>query len=60
MCITNMVMTAFLCWVIHIAITNCGMIAVEADILRSGNEQLLNNLEEGVIIQSEEGPEILF
>ena len=36
------------------------MIAVEAEILRSGNEQLLNNLEEGVIIQREEGPEIVF
>ena len=30
------------------------MIAVEAEILRSGNDQLLNNLEEGVIIQRED------
>ena len=54
MCLTNMAVSASQMWGIHISITKCGMIAVEAEILRSGNDQLLNNLEEGVIIQRED------
>ena len=49
-----MAVSASQMWGIHISITKCGMIAVEAEILRSGNDQLLNNLEEGVIIQRED------
>ena len=49
-CLTNMISMSFICWATHIAITNCGMIAVEAEILRQGNDELLNDLEEGIII----------
>ena len=41
----------FLC---HLIINSVGMLFVEADILRSGNEHLLNNLKEGVIIMDQE------
>ena len=41
---------AFNCWIIHMAITKFGMYLIEAEILRNGNEKLLNNLEEGVVI----------
>lgn len=34
----------------HLIITKVGMIFVDAEVLREGNEQLLNNLDEGVII----------
>ena len=36
------------------------MIYADAEILRTGNEQLLNNLEEGVIIQEKDTQEIIF
>ena len=36
------------------------MIYVEAEILRTGNKQLLDNLEEGVIIQEKDTHEIIF
>ena len=36
------------------------MIYAEAIILRTGNEQLLDNLEEGVIIQEKDTQEIIF
>ena len=35
---------------IHILITKVGMIFVESEIVRIGNDQILNNLKEGVII----------
>ena len=35
---------------LHVIITKVGMIYVEAEILRTGNEELLNSLEEGVVI----------
>ena len=35
---------------IHIIITKVGMIFVESEIVRIGNDQILNNLKEGVII----------
>ena len=41
---------AFNCWVVHMAITKFGLYLIEAEILRNGNEHLLNNLEEGVLI----------
>lgn len=48
----------FLC--VHIALTKFGFLFVDAEVLRSGNEQLLNNLEEGVIILDETSNKILF
>ena len=47
----------FLC---YLAINKIGMIVIESEILREGNENLLNNLDEGVIIQQEDSKEILF
>ena len=41
-------------------ITKVGMIFVDAEILRAGNEQILNELEEGVIILQAESKEIVF
>ena len=36
------------------------MIFVESEILRNGNDQLLNSLEEGVVIQRKDTKEIVF
>ena len=54
-CVFNMIVAAMNIWGIHMVVTKWGMIFVDAEVLRTGNEQLLNNLEEGVIIQEEEG-----
>ena len=42
------------------ATTKFNMFLTEAEVLRNGNESLLNNLEEGLIIQQYENHEILF
>ena len=59
-CLMNMAWQSFNLWVCHVCITKVGMIFVEAEILRTGNEQLLNNLEEGVVIQDPDIREIVF
>ena len=59
-CVINMGLQAFFVWICHICIVKVGMIFVEAEILRTGNEQLLDDLEEGVIIQKDETNETLF
>ena len=59
-CVINVGLQAFFVWICHICIVKVGMIFVEAEILRTGNEQLLDDLEEGVIIQKDETNEILF
>ena len=46
--------------IIHLIITMVGMIFVNADILSLGNEQLLNNLEEGIMILDEDSQEVIF
>ena len=48
------------CLIIHVIITKVGMIFVESEILRNGNDQLLNALEEGVVIQRKYSKEIVF
>ena len=48
--ISGMFMLSINLLVFHLIITKVGMIYVEAEILRTGNEELLNNLEEGVVI----------
>ena len=45
---------------VHLAISKVGMKLVEAEILRKGNDKVLNDLEEGVIIQKCDTKEILF
>ena len=41
-------------------ISKMGFIFVEAEIMRAGNEQFLNNLEEGIVILDEDEGEVLF
>ena len=48
--LNNMVVQAFSCWIIHMALNKFGSYLMLAEILKNGNEKLLNNLEEGVII----------
>ena len=45
---------AFYLWIGHLVMTKVGMLFVDAEIMRAGNEQLLNQLEEGVIILQKE------
>ena len=52
--LTGMVLLSINLFIMHLIITKVGMIYVEAEILRTGNEELLNNLEEGVIILEDE------
>ena len=46
--------------IVHLVITKVGLIFVDAEILRIGNEQLLDNFEEGVLILEEEKMEPIF
>ena len=55
-----MIGLAISCLVAHLLITKMGMIFVEIEILRQGNEELLNGLDEGVVIQHEDTQEIIF
>ena len=48
--LSNMFSQAFNCWIIHMALSKFSWYLIEAEILRNGNEALLNNLEDGVII----------
>ena len=59
-CLMNMIWQSLNLLVAHLTITKVGMIFVEAEILREGNESLLNELEEGVIIQDAETMETIF
>jgi len=45
---------------VHLIITKVGMIFVNAIVLRAGNDQVLDNLEEGVVILDEASHEILY
>ena len=45
---------------VHWIITKVGFLFIEAEVLRKGNEQLLDGLEEGVIIVEEQSKDILF
>ncbi len=46
--------------IIHLIITKVGFIYTEAEVLRKGNDQILNNLNEGVIILDQEDLQIKF
>ena len=45
---------------LHIIITKCGFLFIDAEVLRSGNEQILDGLEEGVVIIGEAEKDILY
>ena len=59
-CLMNMTLQSFFLWICHVCVSKCGMIFVESEILRTGNEQLLNDLEEGVVIVHPDTLEIVF
>ena len=44
----------------HVIITAAGMLFVDAEVLRLGNDALLNDLDEGVIIVDEATNEVTF
>jgi len=37
-------------WFIHLIVTKVGMLYIDAEVLREGNNETLDNLEEGIII----------
>mmetsp|Transcript_27432 Transcript_27432/g.36695 ORF Transcript_27432/g.36695 Transcript_27432/m.36695 type:complete len:177 (+) Transcript_27432:477-1007(+) len=45
---------------IHLIISKVGMLFVETEVLRSGNEKILDGLEEGVVIVEEDSHDILY
>ena len=45
---------------IHLVITKVGMIYIEAEVLREGNDQTLDNLDEGVVILDEKEMKIRY
>ena len=45
---------------IHLILTKAGMIYIDAEVLREGNDSTLNNLEEGVVILKEEDLQVQF
>ena len=47
-------------WIMYLLITKAGMIFVDAEILREGNEQLLNNFDQGILIFAEGTSELIF
>ena len=50
----NSFMTFIMCATVQIIINRIGFTFIDAVLLKEGNEQLLNNLEEGVVIFDEE------
>ena len=56
---STIVMT-FYCTAIHVMLTWIGFQYVAAELPRESNERLLNNLQEGVFIVSEDNKEVLF
>ena len=47
-------------FLIHVIITGFGMLFVDAEVLRIGNDALLNDLDEGVIIVDEATSKVTF
>ena len=58
--IINMVCLAQWILICHMIFTKIGLTYVDLEILREGNEQLLDNLEEGVIILEEDTLNLFF
>lgn len=47
-------------WAVHILLNSFGLYYIEAEILRQGNDELLDGLEEGVIIQEEPSRQVKY
>ena len=45
---------------IHVTISKVGMLYAETEVLRSGNDQLLDNLEEGIVLFDEAKKDIIY
>ena len=60
MLVFNIVFHAMNMLFIHLIITKVGMLYAETEVLRSGNDALLENLEEGVVIFDEKVKEIIY
>ena len=58
--ITAMIFTALVITLMHILFNKMGLLFVKSEILRRGNDQLLNDLQEGVIILKEDTKKVLF
>ena len=41
-------------FIVHLIITSVGMLFAESEVLRNGNENILDNLEEGVVILNQQ------
>ena len=50
----------FCLFLTHLIITKVGMIYVKAETMRIGNDAVLNNMHEGVVILSEKNDKVLF
>jgi RsiW-degrading membrane proteinase PrsW (M82 family) len=57
-CVLTMLWLSMNLMIIHLVISKVGMIYTDAEVLREGNDQTLNNLEEGVIILDEKDLQI--
>ena len=55
---SNMIWISTTLLIAHVIITAAGLLFVEAEILRCGNEHILDSLQEGVIILSEDNNEV--
>lgn len=56
----DMFIVAVFCWNFHLVLSLFGKYFVETEILRQGNDELLDNLEEGVLIQEESSNRTIF
>ena len=57
-CFFNILWSVLVTLCAHVVITSAGLLFVEAEILRQGNDSILDGLKEGVIILSEDTSEI--
>lgn len=58
--VVSVLLTGVSCVITHVVITKVGMIYVDREVLKDGNDQTLDNLEEGVIIIDEKEMKIRF
>ena len=58
--IFNMIWHGMNLFFIHLLISKAGMLYAETEVLRSGNNQLLDNLEEGVVIFDDKKNDIVY
>ena len=59
-CIVGILYQFFNLFMIHVSTNLVGLLYVEAEILRSGNDKLLNEMSEGVIIMDQDNGMVLF